>query len=145
MQRPPPPTNRSDRPLLFTTQANSSQSSSGNSSVDSTSSSYLSSSYNSTEYSYTNSSRMSAAPTELDYDSMDDWAPIQFNYLFFDSTVPNGPGTFVNLDSIPSPPPSTHSISLSEWISGFSTESRPTTPIQDNDEEPEDTGAGIGM
>ena len=137
MQRPPPPTDRSNRPLLFTTQANSSQSSSPNSSIDSSSTSYQSS----TIYSSTNSSRLSSAPTELDYDSMDDWTP----YLFFDSTVPNGPGTFVNLDSIPSPPPSPHSISLSEWISGFSTESRPITPIQDNDEEPEDTGAGIGM
>lgn len=127
MQRPPPATNRPNRPLLFTTEANSSLSSSSGSS--------------------TNSSLASAAPTELDDDNIENWAPIQFNYLFDDTTVPNGPGTFVNLDTLPH-----HTISLAEWTSGFSTESRPTTPIQDNDEEPiqdndekpEDTGAGIG-
>lgn len=129
-RRPPPPTNRPNRPLLFTTQANSSQSSSSNSSI---------------RLSPTPSSR-SAATTQLDYDSMDEWMPLQLSYLLNDTTAPNGPGTFVNLDPLPPPPsPSTtNSISLAEWISGFPTESRPITPTQDNDEEPEDTGAGIG-
>ncbi len=116
-RRPPPPNRTSNRPLLFTTQANPSPLSSQNSS--------------------TNSSVLSAASTQLDYDT---------NYLFNDTTIPNGPGTFVDLDTLPPPPPSptTYSMTQPEWTSGFSTESRPITPPQGYDEEPEDTGAGIG-
>ena len=74
--------------------------------------------------------KLGSTGTSPAYSSDSEWVELQNPYLFDDTQVPNGAGTFVTLDSLSPPPP-------------------PPSPLPPQDteepEEPEDTGAGIGI